>query len=116
MDQNYVEELIILTVVASILVATKIIACCLALGLNQKHKAISLRRDSLSIAKLNHLESGIISQEKRQELVTCNCPRSLQGKPEVNTLPQISPKLEIPSPVLNIPEKHLVSVRFQTAD
>ena len=101
---------------ASILVATKIIACCLALGLNQKHKAISLRRDSLSIAKLNHLESGIISQEKRQELVTCNCPRSMQGKLEVNTLPQISPKLEIPSPVLNIPQKHLVSVRFQTAD
>ena len=50
-DKNYVEELIILTVVASILLATKIIACCLALGLNQKHKAISLRRDSLSIAK-----------------------------------------------------------------
>ena len=76
MHQNYVEELIILTVVASILLATKIIACCLALGLNQKHKAISLRRDSLSIAKSNHLESGVISQEKRQELVTCNYPEA----------------------------------------
>ena len=116
MDQNYVEELIILIIVGSILVVTKIIACCLSLGLHQKHKAINLRRDSLIIAKLNHLESGIISDEKRQQSVTCNCLRSTERKPEVITLPQISPKLEIPSPVLNIPQKHLVSVRFQTAD
>jgi hypothetical protein len=64
MSQSYVEELVILTIVGSILVATKIIACCLSLGLHQKHKAISLRRDSLSIAKLNHIQSGIISEEK----------------------------------------------------
>ena len=115
MDHDYVEELAILTVIASILLATKIIACCLAFGFNQKHKAIGLRRDSLSIAKLNHLESGTISQEKRQKLVTCSCPRSPQGISEANNLPQISPKKEVTSPV-NIPQKHLVSVRFQTAD
>ena len=116
MSQSYVEELVILIIVGTILIATKIIACCLSLGLHQKHKAISLMRDSLSIAKLNHLESGIISEEKRQQSVTCNCLRSTERKPETNTLPQISPKLEITSPVLNIPEKHLVSVRFHTAD
>ena len=116
MDETYVEELIALIIVGSILVVTKVIACCFSLGLHQKHKAISLRRDSLSIAKLNNLELGIISEEKRQQSVTCNCPRSTERKPEANTLPQISPKLEITSPVLNIPEKHLVSVRFHTAD
>ena len=114
MDETYVEELVVLTVVGSILVVTKVIACCFSLGLHQKHKAISLRRDSLSIAKLNNLELGIISEEKRQQLITCNCPRSTEGNLAVNT--QISPKLEITSPTLNIPEKHLVSVRFHAAD
>ena len=112
MSQSYVEELVILTIVGSILVATKIIACCLSLGLHQKHKSISLRRDSLSIAKLNHLESGRISEDKIQQPITCTCPRNT----ERNTSFQISPKLELPSPVLNIPQKHLVSVKFQTAD
>ena len=116
MSQSYVEELVILIIVGSILIATKIIACCLSLGLHQKHKAISLRRDSLSIAKLNHLESGIISEEKIQQPVTCTCPRSTERNTDENTSFQISPKLELPSPVLNIPQKHLVSVRFQTAD
>ena len=114
MDETYVEELVVLTVVGSILVVTKVIACCFSLGLHQKHKAISLRRDSLSIAKLNNLELGIISEEKRQQLITCNCPRSTEKNLAVNT--QISPKLEITSPTLNIPEKHLVSVRFHAAD
>ena len=116
MDETYVEELIALIIVGTILVVTKVIACCFSLGLHQKHKAISLRRDSLSIAKLNNLELGIISEEKRQQPITCSCPRSTERKPPANTLPQISPKLEITSPVLNIPEKHLVSVRFHTAD
>ena len=114
MDETYVEELVVLTVVGSILVVTKVIACCFSLGLHQKHKAISLRRDSLSIAKLNNLELGIISEEKRQQLITCNCPRSTERNFAVNT--QISPKLEITSPTLNIPEKRLVSVRFHAAD
>ncbi len=76
MDQSYIEELIILIIVGSILLIAKIIACYLALGLHQKHKAINLRQDSLSIAKLNHLQLGRISEEKRQELVTCNYPEA----------------------------------------
>jgi hypothetical protein len=114
MSQSYIEELVILIVVGSILIASKVIACCFSLGLHQKHKSISLRRDSLSIAKLNHLESGRISEEKIQLPITCTCSRN----PERNTSFQISPKLELPpcSPVLNIPQKHLVSVNFQTAD
>ena len=70
MDETYVEELIALIIVGSILVVTKGIACCFSLGLHQKHKAISLRRDSLSIAKLNNLELGIISEEKRHRKKT----------------------------------------------
>ena len=41
MDETYVEELIVLIIVGSILVVTKVIACCLSLGLHQKNKAIS---------------------------------------------------------------------------
>ena len=118
MDQSYIEELIILIIVGSILLIAKIIACCLSLGLHQKHKAINLRQDSLSIAKLNHLQLGRISEEKNQELVTCkcncNCPKSPQRNLAVET--QISPKLEIVSPSSDIPEKTLVSVRFHSAD
>ena len=116
MDQSYIEELIILIIVGSILLIAKIIACCLSLGLHHKHKAINLRQDSLSIAKLNHLQLGRISEEKPQELVTsnCNCPKSPQRNLAVET--QISPKLEIVSPSSDIPEKTLVSVRFHSAD
>ena len=116
MDQSYVEELIILIIVGTILLIAKIIACCFSLGLHQKHKAINLRQDSLSIAKLNHLQLGRISEEKRQESVTCNCscPKSPQRNLAVET--QISPKLEIVSPSSDIPEKTLVSVRFHSAD
>ena len=114
MDETYVEELSVLIVVGSVLVVTKVIACCFSLGLHQKHRAISLRRDSLSIAKLNNLELGRISEEKRQKLITCNCPKSTERNLAVNT--QISPKLEIASPTLEIPEKTLVSVRFHSAD
>jgi hypothetical protein len=91
MNQSYVEELIILIIVGTVLLITKIIACCFSLGLHQKHKAINLRQDSLSIAKLNHLQLGRISEEKRQELITCNCncPKSPEGNLAVET--QISP-------------------------
>ena len=58
MDQSYVEELIILIIVGTILLIAKIIACCFSLGIHQNHKAINLRQDSLSIAKLNHLQLG----------------------------------------------------------
>ena len=67
MSQSYVEELVILTIVGSILVATKIIACCLSLGLHQKHKAISLRRDSLSIARKDNSQLPVIASEARRE-------------------------------------------------
>ena len=114
MDETYVEELTVLIIVGSVLLVTKIIACCFSLGLHQKHRAINLRRDSLSIAKLNTLELGRISEENRQKLITCNCPRGTERTLAVNT--QISPKLEIVSPTSDIPEKTLVSVRFHSAD
>ena len=116
MEQSYLEELIILTIVGILLLIAKIIACCFSLGLHQNHKAINLRQDSLSIAKLNHLQLGRVSEEKRQELITCNCncPRSPQRNLAVES--QISPKLEIVSPSSDIPEKTLVSVRIHSAD
>ena len=116
MDQSYFEELIVLTIVGVLLLIAKLTACCFSLGLHQNHKAINLRQDNLSIAKLNHLQLGRISEEKRQELVTCNCscPKSPQRNLAVET--QISPKLEIVSPSSDIPEKTLVSVRFHSAD
>ena len=114
MEESYIEELTILVVVGSLLVTAKIAACCFSLGLHTSHKHINQRQDSLSVAKLNHLESGRISEEKIQLPITYTCSRN----PERNTSFQISPKLELPpcSPVLNILQKHLVSVKFQTAD
>jgi hypothetical protein len=112
MNQDYIEELIILTVVGSILLVSKVIACCFSLGLWQKHKSISLRRDSLSLAKLNHLESGRIGRENIELPIICTCSKN----PERNTSFQVSPKLELPEPcgpVLSIPQKHLVSVSFK---
>ena len=116
MEQSYFEELIVLTIVGILLLIAKLTACCFSLGLHQSHKAINLRQDSLSIAKLNHLQLERVSEEKREELVTCNCkcPRSPQRNHAVES--RISPKLEIASPILDIPEKTLVSVRIHSAD
>ena len=113
MNQDYIEELAILAVVGSILLVSKIIACCFSLGLWQKHKSISLRKDSLSLAKLNHLELRRFGLENLElPIITCTCPKSL----ERNTSSQVVPKLELPEscgPVLDIPQKHLVSVSFK---
>ena len=116
MDQSYFEEFIILTIVGTLLLIAKLTDCCFSLGLHQNHKAINLRQDSLSIAKLNHLQLERVSEEKREELVTCNCkcPRSPHRNLAVES--RISPKLEIASPNLDIPEKTLVSVRINSAD
>ena len=120
MDQppSYLEELIILTIVGFLLLIAKLAACCLSLGLHQNHKAIDLRQDNLSIARLNNLQVERINREKREEIVTCSCkcksPRSLQRSPTVE--PSILPKLESTNSCLNIPEKILVCGRIHSAD
>ena len=118
MDQpsSYLEELIVLTIVGFLLLTAKLVACCLSLGLHENHKAINLRQDNLSIARLNNLQVERISQEKREETVTCSCksPRSLQRNPTVE--PSILPKLESTNSCLDIPEKILVCGRIHSAD
>ena len=120
MDQSYFEELIVLTIVGVLLLIAKLTACCFSLGLHQNHKAINVRQDSLSIAKLNHLQLERVSEEKREETVTCSCkslaksPSNPQRSP--TALPRILPKLESTTPCLEIPEKILVCGRIQAAD
>ena len=109
MEQSYVEELIILTIVGSLLIIAKLTACCFSLGLHESHKDINLRQDSLSIAKLNHLKLERVSDEKKEESVTCNCKCTRSPQRNLAVEPRISPKLEIP-------EKTLVSVRIHSAD
>ena len=119
MDQpsSYLEELIVLTIVGFLLLTAKLVACCLSLGLHENHKAINLRQDNLSIARLANLQVERISQEKREETVTCSCkaPKSLQRNPTVEST-SILPKLESTFPCLEIPEKILVSARVHSAD
>jgi hypothetical protein len=114
--ESYFEELIVLTIVGVLLLIAKLTACCFSLGLHQNHKAINLRQDNLSIAKLNHLQLERVSEKKTEEIVTCTCKstRSPQRNPTVES--RISPKLEIASPNLDIPEKTLVSVQIHSAD
>ena len=118
MDQpsSYLEELIVLTIVGFLLLIAKLVACCLSLGLHQNHKAINLRQDNLSIARLNNLQVERISQEKREETVTCSCKslRNPQRSPTVQ--PSILPKLESTYSCLDIPEKILVCGRIHSAD
>jgi hypothetical protein len=125
MDQppSYLEELIILTVIGFLLLIAKLAACCLSLGLHQNHKAINLRQDNLSVARLNNLQVERINREKKEEIVTCTCkcctckcknPRSLQRSPTVE--PSFFPKLESANSCLDIPEKILVCGRIRTAD
>ena len=119
MDQpsSYLEELVVLTIVGFLLLTAKLVACCLSLGLHENHKAINLRQDNLSIARLANLQVERISQQKREETVTCSCKalQSLQRNPTVEST-SILPKLESTFPCLEIPEKILVSARVQAAD
>ncbi len=114
--ESYFEELIVLTIVGVLLLIAKLTACCFSLGLHQNHKAINLRQDNLSIARLANLQVERISEEKREETVTCSCKghRSLQRNPTVE--PSILPKLESTNYCLDIDEKILVSARIHSAD
>ena len=114
---SYLEELVILTVVGFLLLTAKLVACCLGLGLHENHKAINLRQDNLSVARLANLQVERISQQKREETVTCSCKalQSLQRNPTVEST-SILPKLESTFPCLDIPEKILVSARIHSAD
>ena len=116
MAESYFEELVVLTFISILLLIAKLAACCLSLGLHQNHKAINLRQDNLSIARLNNLQVERISGEKREETVTCSCkcPRSPQRTLTVE--PRILPKLESTNSCLDIPEKILVSARIHSAD
>jgi hypothetical protein len=116
MAESYFEELIVLTVVSILLLIAKLAACCLSLGLHQNHKAINLRQDNLSIARLNNLQLERISGEKREETVTCSCKCSKSPQRNLTVEPRISPKLESTSSILDIPEKTLVCVRIHSAD
>ena len=109
MEQSYIEELVILVIVGSLLVIAKLSACCFSLGLHTSHENINLRQDSLSIAKLNHLKLEKVSDVKREESVTCDCKCTRSPKRNLPVQPKISPKLEIP-------EKTLVCVRVHSAD
>ena len=109
MEQSYIEELVILAIVGSLLVIAKLSACCFSLGLHESHKNINLRQDSLSIAKLNHLKLERVSDVKREESVTCDCKCTRSPKRNLPVQPKISPKLEIP-------EKTLVCVKVHSAD
>ena len=109
MEQSYLEELIILTIVGILLLIAKLTACCFSLGLHESHKDINLRQDSLSIAKLNHLKLERVSDEKKEESVTRNCRCTRSPKRNLPVQPKISPKLEIP-------EKTLVCVKVHSAD
>ena len=113
---SYLEELVILTVVGFLLLTAKLVACCLGLGLHENHKAINLRQDNLSIARLANLQVERISQQKREETVTCSCKCSKSPQRTLTVEPRISPKLESTSSNLDIPEKTLVSVRIHSAD
>ena len=118
---SYLEELVVLTIVGFLLLIAKLVVCCLSLGLHQNHKALNLRQDNLSIARLNNLQVERISlQEKREETVTCSC-KSLSKSPSnpqrsPTALPRILPKLESTDPCLDIPEKILVCGRIHAAD
>ena len=109
MEQSYLEELIILTIVGSLLIIAKLTACCFSLGLHESHKNINLRQDSLSIAKLNHLKLERVSDVKREESVTCDCKCTRSPKRSLPVQPKISPKLEIPV-------KTLVCVKIHSAE
>jgi hypothetical protein len=109
MEQSYIEELVILVIVGSLLVIAKLSACCFSLGLHTSHKNINQRQDSLSVAKLNHLKLEKVSDVKREESVTCECKSSRSPKRSFPVQPKISPKLEIPV-------KTLVCVKIHSAE
>ena len=109
MEQSYIEELVILAIVGSLLVIAKLSACCFSLGLHTSHKNINLRQDSLSIAKLNHLKLEKVSDVKREESVTCECKSSTNPKRNFPVQPKITPKLDIPV-------KTLVCVKIESAE
>ena len=89
-DYHYYEELISLVACGTILAFFKLVTCCYSLGLAQKHKKISLRGDSLSIAQLNSLkiENSRLIKLNLEE-VTCTCCSTPEVQKAKN--PQKSP-------------------------
>ena len=108
-NEEYIEELIILSILGSVLLISKILGCCYSLGLYQKHKEIKLRTDSLSRAKIDCLQSERISQDiSALKEIVCTC----KGSPVIPAFPKTEPC----SPASNIPQipaKHLVTVTFK---
>jgi hypothetical protein len=123
-DYHYYEELISLVACGTILAFFKLVACCYSLGLAQKHKKISLRRDSLSIAKLNSLkiENSRLRKLNLEE-ITCTCssnPEVQKAKPSAVPKPEPVEKSCVPAlpqpaqvPALPLPaQQHVVTVHF----
>ena len=87
MTDDYLLELYSLIIVGTILVISKIIACCFSLGLYQKHRQVGSRRDSLSLAKINGLKIEKIALEDFDlERTVCNCSRISQIPESPNTV------------------------------
>ena len=64
LDEQYIEELAILIILGFILCLSKLFSCCYSLGLYHKHKAVKLRKVSLSRAKIDCLQAGRICQDQ----------------------------------------------------
>ena len=112
LNEEYIEELSVLIGLGFVLLISKILSCSYSLGLYQKHKEIKLRKDYLSRAKIDCLQTERIGQDKSAlKDIVCTC-----GNPGLPFLP----KSESCSPSSNIPQipvKHLVTVSFkETAD
>jgi hypothetical protein len=124
MTEDYIPELYSLIIVGTILLISKIIACCFSLGLYQKHRQVGSRRDSLSLAKINGLKIEKIALENLDlERAVCNCSRisQLTQVPQNRQRSQslVVPKLEIENPCVpasKVLPKHLVRVMFTEAE
>ena len=108
LNEEYIEELSVLIGLGFVLLISKILSCSYSLGLYQKHKEIKLRKDYLSRAKIDCLQTERIGEDKSAlQNIVCTCGNL--GLP-------ILPKSEPCYPSSNIPQilvKHLVTVRFK---
>ena len=84
LNKEYIEELSVLIGLGFVLLISKILSCCYSLGLYQKHKEIKLRKDSLSRAKIDCLQTERIGQNKSApKEIVCTC-----GNPGLLFLPK----------------------------
>ena len=82
-EEEYFFELIILILIAALLAIIKIFACCSTLGLHQKHKPISQRKDAFSRAQFYELKASNLSREDFRETQPQEVSKSAQRSPVV---------------------------------